>query len=80
MKFRKKPIIIEAEQWFPEKEIEGVQTHIEDVLGTKVLVASIVTLEGIMRVKNGDWVITGIKGEKYPCRDDIFRKTYEEVL
>jgi hypothetical protein len=32
-----------------------------------------------MRADVGDWIITGIKGEKYPCRDDIFRETYEEV-
>jgi hypothetical protein len=35
------------------------------------------TLEGTMRANPGDWVITGIKGERYPCKDDIFRATYE---
>ncbi|MFA7122010.1 MAG: hypothetical protein WC277_11070 [Bacilli bacterium] len=37
------------------------------------------TLEGTMVGNPGDWLITGIKGEKYPCKDDIFRETYEIV-
>lgn len=37
------------------------------------------TLEGDMIAQPGDWIITGIKGEKYPCRDEIFRETYEPV-
>lgn len=35
------------------------------------------TLEGVMRVQVGDWVITGVNGERYPCKPDIFEKTYE---
>lgn len=37
------------------------------------------TLEGVMVGNPGDWLITGVAGEQYPCRDDIFRATYEEV-
>ena len=37
------------------------------------------TLEGQMVGNPGDWLITGVAGEKYPCRDDIFRATYEPV-
>lgn len=37
------------------------------------------TLEGVMTGNIGDWLITGVNGEQYPCKDDIFRKTYEEV-
>lgn len=37
------------------------------------------TLEGTMTGNPGDWLITGVKGERYPCRDDIFRATYEPV-
>tara|TARA_Y100000296_G_scaffold64434_1_gene75614 strand:+ start:7291 stop:7611 length:321 start_codon:yes stop_codon:yes gene_type:complete len=37
------------------------------------------TLEGTMVGNVGDWLITGIDGEKYPCKDEIFRKTYEPV-
>lgn len=38
------------------------------------------TLEGTMRVDNGDWVIKGIKGEFYPCKPDIFDQTYDPVM
>ena len=37
------------------------------------------TLEGDMKANKGDYIITGINGEKYPCKPDIFIKTYEEV-
>lgn len=37
------------------------------------------TLEGTMLAVPGDWIITGVKGERYPCKDDIFRATYEPV-
>ncbi|MBO6247678.1 MAG: hypothetical protein J6N54_02560 [Bacteroidales bacterium] len=38
------------------------------------------TLEGVMHASVGDYIITGVNGEKYPCKPDIFEKTYEEVL
>ena len=38
------------------------------------------TLEGDMAGEVGDWLITGVKGEQYPCKDDVFRMTYEEVI
>lgn len=85
-KFRKKPIVIEAEQWFPGKEIEGVMHPVPDteflvpfaqVHGADVAVID--TLEGRMFVSPGDWIITGVKGERYPCRPDIFEATYEAV-
>jgi len=37
------------------------------------------TLEGTLYAKEGDWIIRGVKGEIYPCKDDIFRATYEPV-
>jgi len=58
--------------WFRQKpvEVEAVRaTESEDVE----------TLEGALRVNPGDWIITGVRGERYPCRDDIFRDTYEAV-
>lgn len=80
MKFRKKPIIVEAEQWFPEKEIEGIINHIVYQNGIiPVYYGTIKTLEGDMRVEFGDWIITGVNGEKYPCKPDIFQKTYDLV-
>jgi hypothetical protein len=72
MKFRKKPIIIEAEQYFPDRKIEGVIIESSRM-------PYIRTLEGDMDVRMGDWVITGVNGEKYPCKPDIFEKTYEKV-
>ena len=38
------------------------------------------TLEGDMKGNIGDWLITGVNGEQYPCKDDIFKKTYEEIV
>ena len=38
------------------------------------------TLEGIMHANIGDWIITGIKGEQYPCKPDVFEQTYEPVV
>ena len=40
---------------------------------------SIETLEGVMVGDPGDWLITGVNGEQYPCKDDVFKKTYELV-
>ena len=37
------------------------------------------TLEGVMHASPGDWIITGVNGEKYPCKPDIFKKTYDAV-
>ena len=37
------------------------------------------TLEGVMVADPGDWIITGVANEKYPCKDDIFRATYMPV-
>jgi hypothetical protein len=73
MKFRKKPVIIEAVQFDGINLPEGVnrEPNMED--------GYIDTLEGRMTVRQGDWVITGVKGEKYPCKPDIFEQTYEPV-
>ncbi len=40
---------------------------------------NIETLEGTMHANVGDWIITGVHGEQYPCKPDIFEKTYEPV-
>lgn len=79
MKFRKRPVVIEATQWFPDPSLENRIGY--DALGVEYTVCdrSIVTLEGPMRISPGDWIITGVKGEKYPCKPDIFEMTYEKV-
>ena len=72
-KFRKKPIIVEAEQWFPGKEVEGVKERAKGAYGY------IETLEGGHMVDAGDWIITGVAGERYSIKAHIFEATYERV-
>jgi hypothetical protein len=78
MKYRKKPIVIEAEQFFPEQMPWPDGVYSSSTPGnTKSYV--VCTLEGNMNVTPGDWIITGVKGERYPCKPDIFDMTYEKV-
>ncbi len=78
MKFRKKPVVIEAEQFTKDYTPEGVVVNAIPIEPWKVTY-TIQTLEGTMMLHYGDWVITGVRGEKYSCREDIFNETYEEV-
>jgi hypothetical protein len=112
MKYRKKPVVIEATQWFkngdhPEDDVfrpfedtgalptearEGKVVRYyrtPDLDGQNVcghcgkimhVHGWIDTLEGGHIVCPGDWIITGVKGEYYPCKPDIFEQTYEKVL
>jgi hypothetical protein len=116
MKYRKKPVVIEATQWFKNGDhplddafhsgsaadgTEGARQLYEregkvvryfrrpDISGGKVCEQCgktmhehgwIDTLEGGHIVCPGDYVITGVKGERYPCKPDIFEQTYEKVL
>ena len=75
MKFRKKPVVIEATQWFKDGDHPRVLPYSASGNGP----FSICTLEGWMAVTPGDWIITGVKGEHYPCKPDIFDMTYEPV-
>lgn len=50
--------------------VEAYQTNIE---------MTIHTLEGDMKASPGDWIITGVEGEQYPCKPDIFEKTYQKI-
>lgn len=77
MKFRKKPVVIEATQWFKHGDHPAVlKTHTVELDGVTPQ-AYIKTLEGDHFVTPGDWIITGVKGEHYPCKPDIFEQTYE---
>ena len=77
-KFKKKPVVIEATHWFPLPNAnDGVVYQGKDHQGEDYYFVS--TLEGDMRIRPGDWLIRGIKGELYPCRDDIFRASYDAV-
>ena len=92
--YRKKPVVIEAVQyngdnlqevldftgkhpkwheWFGTFEI--YQTYVNS--DNKIF--KILTLEGAMEASPGDWIIRGVQGEHYPCKPDIFEKTYEPV-
>lgn len=77
--FRKKPVTIFAEQLTDEHVPAGVCFGYPPEVGGTPLNHKhwVQTLEGPMIASNGDWIITGVKGEKYPCRDDIFSLTYE---
>ena len=82
MKFRKKPVVIDAVQWhgnnFQEvSDLVGDSEHVVFMNGDRTL--EIPTLEGRMLGMIGDWVIKGIKGEFYPCKPDIFAATYDSV-
>lgn len=112
MKFRKKPVVIEATQWHrngdhpddrvgemvtdpyagpPYKRLEGLVVRFfrrPDVDGESTCRHCEVrmhdhgwidTLEGGHIVCPGDWIITGVKGERYSCKDEVFRLTYEPV-
>jgi len=70
MKFRKRPVVIDAVQWFKMGDHPAV-TEFERGNGW------VDTLEGGHVVSPGDWIITGVKGEHYPCKPDIFELTYE---
>lgn len=82
MKFRKKPVIIEAFQltddWFdlPHPNPQHIIGFITDPILRTV---TIPTLEGNHLARVGDWIIKGIANEFYPCKDLIFRETYEPV-
>jgi hypothetical protein len=81
-KYRKKPIVIEAEQWLGYvAQQHGEQERRLGLLPSPFssTMAQINTLEGPLSVSPGDWIITGIKGEKYPCKDEIFKESYERV-
>jgi len=72
-RYRKKPVVIEASQWFKHGDHPMVLRYEHNPHGY----GWIETLEGGHVVTPGDWIITGVKGEHYPCKPDIFAATYE---
>jgi hypothetical protein len=91
--FRKKPVVINA-VLFDWKDGEGIPDisgvkyekwsmvkvgHDMSKNAPHVETAYIETLEGKLHVSRGDWIITGVQGERYPCKPDIFAATYEPV-
>lgn len=88
-KYRKKPVVIEAfkygidnrPDWFCDKVTSNdIITHFPtDRKETQDFYCEIKTLEGTMRGELGDFIIQGVNGEIYPCKPDIFEKTYESI-
>jgi len=85
VKFVKRPVVVEAVQF----KAADVSTHEHVNFGCpcdKNAACSkcgrfwIETLEGTMFVSEDDWIITGVKGEHYPCKPDIFAETYSPVV
>ena len=81
MKYRKKPVVIEAVQWTGQNfnECDEFCHQIMDDLYMRTAEVKIHTLEGDMTVSLNDWIIKGVKGEFYPCKPDIFEATYDKV-
>lgn len=81
MKFRKKPVIIDAVRLTSETPdgeiIDFIGDNEFEIVDQYTL--DIYTLEGTMRASAGDWLIRGVQGELYPCKPDIFDATYEKV-
>jgi len=84
MKFRKKPVVIDAVQFDGDNRREVLSFVYpdlsEDALrGAEIMKLPVVisTLEGDMTASPGDWIIKGVKGEFYPCKPDVFTATYE---
>ena len=77
-KYRKKPVVIEAVQWVGNN-LSDIETFIGRTVDNKETTLVIHTLEGDMEASIGDYIIKGVNGEFYPCKLDIFYKTYEEV-
>lgn len=80
MKFRKKPVVIEAFRYGIDYRPDWFMDRVTDLtVITTERRCHIRTLEGQMSGDHGDWIIKGINGELYPCKDDIFHATHEAV-
>lgn len=87
--FKKKPVEIQAFQlgvdYIPDWAMHNISQnnivlHKENPYEySSTIYADVVTLEGTMRANHGDYIIQGVNGEVYPCKEDIFKKTYDSV-
>ncbi|ARF70788.1 hypothetical protein B7C51_25295 (plasmid) [Paenibacillus larvae subsp. pulvifaciens] len=87
-KYRKKPVVVSAKQWWkmgdvPDAKIQPCNPHSRNICtecGDEITrYGKCPTLEGHHIVCPGDYIIRGVKGEYYPCKPDIFAETYEPV-
>lgn len=90
MKYRKKPVVIEAlklnergligEDWFWDAVSSNIViTHNFGKYNASPAWCEIRTLEGVMIANTNDYIVKGVQGEIYPCKPDIFEQTYEIV-
>lgn len=92
MRYRKKPVVVEVFQLTDDPEMEAPAWFTQAVLDEKIWIdrslrdgyarvygCTIQTLEGRIHARLGDYIIQGVNGELYPCKPDIFLKTYEEA-
>ena len=83
IKYRKKPVIIDAIQWNGTNDLDIINfatpaaRFFYDFSSQTILIIS--TLEGEMVASVGDYIIRGVDGEFYPCKPEIFERTYEKV-
>jgi hypothetical protein len=85
--FKKRPVMVLARQFTNPDDVdlalwcegELIRTVDEDGITTHSQI-EIHTLEGTMTALVGDWIIRGVQGEHYPCKDAIFHQTYEQVV
>lgn len=83
--FKKKPIVVSCFQlgyqdiplWFQGAIKDNFVSNIDAFLASANETIKIKTLEGVMTASKGDWIIRGVKGEIYPCKDEVFKETYE---
>lgn len=86
LKFRKKPVEIEALRYrkgMPFQELRAFVPATRSIITTnakgQVIGLELETLENWLIATDGDWIIKGVQGEFYPCKPEIFKKTYEAV-
>ena len=90
----KKPVVIQAIQYTGDNLLEVITftgkhpkwdewfrswEHYEEIVAQSGGIFKIITLEGTLNASLGDWIIRGVNGEHYPCKPDVFAKTYDEA-
>ena len=80
-KYRKKPVVIEAIQFTGKNTGDIIKFMFPDIEPeAEATLDTIKTLEGDMEISKEDYIIKDVNGEFYPCKPDIFNKTYEEII
>lgn len=81
MKYRKKPVVIEAIKYtgYNYEEVRNFTGKDKVIISIEPRYVTIETIEGSMKANPDDFIIRGVKGEFYPCKPDIFEMTYEKI-